>query len=77
VGADATRAGRPSYRQLEGLVASQAALIEELRGEIVELRATVGELQAKLDANSRNSSRPPSSDGLSKEPADPKGSRKY
>jgi transposase len=65
VGADATRAGRPSYRQLEGLVASQAALIEELR-------ATVVELQAKLDANSRNSSRPPSSDGLSKEPADPK-----
>ncbi len=36
-------------------------MIEELRGEVVELKR-------RLAANSRNSSRPPSSDGLSKPP---------
>ena len=51
-------AGRPSYDDL-------AALVVELRAEIVELRA-------RLAANSRNSSRPSSSDGLSKPSLDPK-----
>jgi transposase len=54
--------GRPSYEDLEALVASQAVLIAELRAEVVELKA-------RLAANSRNSSRPPSSDGLAKPPA--------
>ncbi|MCA1677789.1 MAG: IS66 family transposase [Actinobacteria bacterium] len=49
-------AGRPSYAELEALVA--------------ELRAKVAELEVRLSANSRNSSRPPSSDGLSKPPVD-------
>jgi len=52
---------RPSYAQLAGLVVEQAAVIEELRGEVVELKR-------RLAQNSRNSSRPPSSDGLSKPP---------
>lgn len=51
-------AGRPSYEEL-------AALVEQLRAEIVELKA-------RLAANSRNSSRPSSSDGLSKPAVDPK-----
>src|SRR5450631_4285851 len=51
-------AGRPSYDDL-------AALVVELRAEIVELKA-------RLAANSRNSSRPSSSDGLSKPAVDPK-----
>ena len=54
---------RLSYADLEALVVSQAALIAELRGNVAEL-------QARCDANSRNSSRPPSSDGLSKPSAD-------
>ena len=58
MGADATGAGKPSYEQLEVLV--------------FELRATVAELQARLGANSGNSSRPPSSDGLGKDRVDPK-----
>jgi transposase len=58
-------AGRPSYDEL-------AALVVELRSEIVELRAEVVELKARLGANSRNSSRPGSSDGLSKPAVDPK-----
>jgi transposase len=49
-------AGRPSYDDL-------AALVVELRAEIVELKA-------RLAANSRNSSRPSSSDGLSKPAVD-------
>jgi transposase len=50
---------RPSYEQLAALVAEQAGVIRELRAE-------VSELKRRLAANSRNSSRPPSSDGLSK-----------
>lgn len=63
-GLDATGT-RPTYEELEALVVSQAALIAELRAEVTELRA-------RLDANSRNSSRPPSSDGYDKPNADPK-----
>lgn len=57
---DGSRVGeqRPSYEELEALV--------------VELRSELAELRARLDGNSRNSSRPPSSDGLSKPPGDPK-----
>jgi transposase/uncharacterized coiled-coil protein SlyX len=71
------RARRPSYEQLQALVAEQAARIAEqdgliaaLMAENAELKAQVGEmkaqladLRARLDQNSRNSSKPPSSDG--------------
>jgi transposase len=60
--------GRLSRDDLEALAVEQAALI-------VELRAEVAELQVRLSANSRNSSRPPSSDGLAKPPA-PKSLRR-
>ncbi len=43
-------------------------MIEGLRAEVLELRAEVAELKRRLAQNSRNSSRPPSSDGLSKPP---------
>ena len=61
---------RPSYEELAALVVSQAAIIEaqalrieELAAENERLRARVAELEARLASNSRNSSRPPSSDG--------------
>jgi transposase len=57
-----------SREELEAVVVEQAALIAELRAEVAELRA-------RLSANSRNSSRPPSSDGLAKPPA-PKSLRR-
>jgi transposase len=60
--------GRPSYEQLAGLVAEQAATIERLEQRIVGLEAEVADLKRRLAQNSRNSSRPPSSDGLSKPP---------
>jgi len=53
---------------LEALVVEQAALIIELRAEVAELRR-------RLAQNSRNSSRPPSLDGLAKSPA-PKSLRR-
>jgi len=54
---------RPSYAELEALVAAQAQ-------QIAELEALVAELRARLDQNSRNSSKPPSSDGYAKPTAD-------
>jgi len=61
---DASGGGRASRDELRALVASQAVLIAEMRTQIADL-------QQRLQASSRNSSRPPSSDGLSKPPADP------
>ena len=58
-----TSGERLSYAELEALVVSQAALIAGLRGKVAEL-------EARGNASSRNSSRPPSSDGLSKPSAD-------
>jgi len=43
-----------------------------LRVQVAELTALVVELKARLDADSRTSSKPPSSDGLSKRPAVPR-----
>ncbi len=42
------------------------ALVGALQAEVATLRARVVELEAQLRANSRNSSKPPSSDGLGK-----------
>jgi transposase len=59
---------RPSYAQLAALVVEQAAVIEGLRFEVAGLKEQVADLERRLSRNSRNSSRPPSSDGLSKPP---------
>jgi len=48
-------APRPSYEELAALVVAQAE-------EIAVLKARVGELEARLNQNSRNSSKPPGSD---------------
>ena len=68
--------GRPSYDELAALVVTQARLIEELRGELAQLRADNDKLRAenaelrrRLGANSRNSSKPPSSDSPFVKPA--------
>jgi transposase len=46
----------PSYEELAALVVRQVERIEQLEAEVAELRRQLGQ-------NSRNSSKPPSSDG--------------
>jgi transposase len=53
---------------LGALVVEQAAMIERLELRIVGLEGDVADLKRRLASNSRNSSRPPSSDGLAKPP---------
>jgi FtsZ-binding cell division protein ZapB len=49
-------------------MATLAAQNDTLRGENAALLARVAELERRLGLNSSNSSKPPSSDGLSKKP---------
>lgn len=58
----------PSYEELAALAIQQAEQIEQLKAEIAELRR-------QLDQNSRNSSKPPSSDSPFTKPA-PKSLRR-
>ena len=44
----------------------QSARIAELSAEIASLNQTIKELKEQLNKNSKNSSKPPSSDGLKK-----------
>jgi hypothetical protein len=67
------RAGRLSYAELEAVVVEQAALIETLRARIDEQDRVTEELRVRLGENSRNSSKPPSSDGCSKPPTESDG----
>ena len=47
-------------------IAKRDKIIAELKAENDKLKAEIVELKAKLNANSKNSSKPPSSDGLKK-----------
>ncbi len=58
--------------ELEEIIRQQAAIIEALTQEIAELKLINADLREKLNKNSHNSSKPPSSDGLAK----PKSLRK-
>jgi transposase len=63
----------PSYEVLAALVASlrrelaeAAAALEQARAELAGARERIAGLEARLKQNPRNSSRPPSSEGLAK-----------
>ena len=63
---------QPSQSQtietLLSIVEEQRSIIEKQREQIAALTARVAELERQLGLNSSNSSKPPSSDGLKKEP---------
>jgi len=65
--------GRPSDEVLAALVVSlrreladALAVVEETRAELGRARERIAELEARLRQNPRNSSTPPSSEGLGK-----------
>jgi transposase len=73
----------PGYAELQervverdGLLAEGVARIAELEAAVAERDALIAELRARLAQTSRNSSRPPSSDGLAKQPAETEKSKK-
>ena len=58
--------GPPSYEVLAALVVSLRTELAETRAELGQAQERIAELEARLKQNSRNSSRPPSSEGLGK-----------
>ncbi|TAN31371.1 IS66 family transposase [bacterium] len=68
------------YRQGEDacveVLLSLASAVEALQGQVAVLESRMAELEARLRENSRNSSRPPSSDGLGKPPPKPRSRRR-
>jgi transposase len=75
--------GPPPYEVLTGLVASlrgeladALTALEQARAELAEARERIAELEARLRQNPRNSSKPPSSEGLAKPTPRPRSLRK-
>ena len=63
------RSGAPSYARLVEMVAELVAANSELEGVNAGQAARIAELEARLNADSSNSSTPPSAEGLRNKPA--------
>lgn len=59
----------PSYGELKELVAALRLLTEQQGAQISKLEAEIAKLKERLGRNPRNSSMPPSAEGLTKPPA--------
>jgi transposase len=57
---------KPSYEELAALIVALRAELDAAREELSAALAQIAELTARLGQNSRNSSKPPSADGLAK-----------
>jgi len=68
--------GPPSYEVLAALVISLRRELEETRSELAGARERIAELEARLKQSPRNSSRPPSSEGLAKPAPKPRSLRR-
>src|SRR5260370_15635294 len=65
-----------SYEVLAALVASLRAGLAQAQAHNAELVARVAELEAQVNRTSKNSSQPPSADGLAKGEPKPRSLRK-
>lgn len=65
-----------SLEELRALAASQQAVIEQQATEITKLKAELEELKRRLGRNPRNSSTPPSAEGLTKPVAQSRAQRR-
>ena len=75
--------GPPSYEVLAAVVVSlrrelaeTAGALEQTRAELAQAREQIAELEARLRQTSRNSSKPPSGEGLAKPAPKPRSLRK-
>jgi len=66
----------PSYEELKEVVASLELVVDTQAAEITELRARLADLEDRLGRTPRNSSMPPSAEGLSKPPAPNRAERR-
>ncbi len=66
----------PSYEELTEQLSAAQLVIEQQAAEIAELKAQIADLQERLGRNPRNSSMPPSAEGLSKPPAPSRAERR-
>lgn len=57
---------QPSYEQLAALVVELSARLDEANARLEQANARIADLEARLGKSSRNSSKPPSSDGPAK-----------
>lgn len=74
-GADAVAIYREGEQACVEVLLGLAAAVEALQGQVGVLESRMSEMEARLKQSSRNSSKPPSSDGLSKPPPKPRSRR--
>ena len=74
--ADAVAIYRQGEQACVEVLLSLSAVVEALQGQVAALESRMEELESRLRQSSRNSSRPPSSDGLAKPPPKPRSRRR-
>ncbi|HMC94791.1 MAG TPA: IS66 family transposase [Polyangia bacterium] len=66
----------PGVGERDALIEVLRLRVAELEARLAERDAVIAELRARLDQNSRNSSKPPSTDGYGKPPAEKKNKQR-